>query len=885
MQFSSSLPKRGVWLKSPPAFLYFLFGLILIIGIFAGTPSPALSEQRKANPNVKMITKSLFQGNFKFGDWLPVEVSLENYGEAVDIQVQSTILTRVNSVTYSTTYQRDVNLGERANKRLLLYIVPFVETSNSSGQVVYDTPIILKAGSQKLAEGKVNLQPRSPTDYLVGAFTQDPNSLNSLNNTKVGGGQRNRVATLNLSLSDIPDRGIGLRSFNSLIISEQNTDSLTTDQRTALREYVEDGGQLILEGGNGWNKVQSGFTSTFLPLDIHGYVNIDSLNDLISPTGEEIKSSGPLTRPAVIAQGKVMKDARLLSHVLNGTSVVPIAAERKVGAGRVVGMSIDLAVPPLQDWSGATQFWQELFNYNITPPHQLYTETNPQIKNAADMLGLVTNVPELKLPDISTFFLFLAIYLVLLGPVNYLVLKKFKRLALSWLTLPALTVIFTFIIVNYANSQPPGQVLINQLSVVQVGTDQDLAQVRSYSAVFSPEDRNYDIRPVVSNPENSGRLLIVPLNRSTSGLNDSDINRLVVQGDHPYLDNFQIGQWNAQGFAIEGSVQAQPYQIAANLHYEDGKIVGTIHNNTALSLKNTMLTLGDAPVKFKDTIEAGEIVPVEFSLPSPTAAAQAFCSTNFSSSSSFNSSSPSEKIANLFMQDRKDDKLVQSRANFLRKIYDSGRYSPINTRRGLDLIAWMDQNPVPISVNGLTSQSKSSQVLLARLPVDMETSGGDGRLLIPSVAFLPESVTATNGQVALTTRSDRTDQFCLNKNSVTSQFRLPAESGPFKIKALTFYINAFGSGGGQRGPVSPDNYEMYDYQSRAWTDLANITNSAVQVNVGSNFSNPPAPVKNVIENPARFADPATGRILLRISSNSNTPLFVQQGLQVEGSRS
>src|SRR6478672_11336806 len=148
MQYSPSPPKRGSWLKSPRLFAYFVFGLLLSICILAGTPSPALSGPLNVNPNVKMSAQSLFQGNFKFGDWLPVEVSLENFGEAVDVQIQATIVTRVSSVNYSTTYERDVNLGERANKRLLLYIVPFVETSNSSGQVVYDTPIILKAGDQ-----------------------------------------------------------------------------------------------------------------------------------------------------------------------------------------------------------------------------------------------------------------------------------------------------------------------------------------------------------------------------------------------------------------------------------------------------------------------------------------------------------------------------------------------------------------------------------------------------------------------------------------------------------------------------------------------------------------------------------------------------------------
>src|SRR6476661_95456 len=106
MQYSPSPPERGSWLKSPRLFAYFVFGLLLSIGIFAGTPSTARSGPLNANPNVKMSAESLFQGNFKFGDWLPVEVSLENFGEAVDVQIQATVQTRINAASYSTTYER-----------------------------------------------------------------------------------------------------------------------------------------------------------------------------------------------------------------------------------------------------------------------------------------------------------------------------------------------------------------------------------------------------------------------------------------------------------------------------------------------------------------------------------------------------------------------------------------------------------------------------------------------------------------------------------------------------------------------------------------------------------------------------------------------------------
>ncbi len=881
MLFSSLFPRRTGFIRFLALLVCFLFTLSFAAAQDQGRRSAvAQTSDRNQTANVKLTAHSLFQGYFKYGDWLPIEVNLENFGDTLDLQIEATITARINAANYRTTYRRETSLNERATKKVLLYIVPFVETTNPSRSIVYDTVITLNAGSRKLAEEKVNLQPVSPLDYLVGSITADANALNNLNNVKIGG-TRYRVLNVNMPLSDIPDRQGGLRSFNALVISDINTEVLNAEQRNTLRDWVEAGGQLILSGGNGWSRVRSAFNATMLPLDVNNYTNITNLDKLVLPNGDILNSS-PLTRPAILAQGTVLKDARLISYLQEGGNLLPVAAERRIGGGRVVGLGLDLAVAPLQEWSGSTQLWQDLFTYNLTPSNALYSETNPHLKNASEMLGLVSSVPELRLPDIMPFFGLLLAYLLLAGPVNYLVLKKLRRRELAWLTLPALTAIFTFTSLNYANSQPPGQVLISQMTVVQSGADQQTAQLFSYAAVFSPETRNYNISPGLANNETVTRTLITPLNRTNSGFGDGDPLRTVVQGDRPRLEDFEIGQWNSQGFAVETSISARPFQLTAELFYEDNKIVGTLRNNTGGPIRNSILLLGDTAQKFKDLIEPGEVVNVAFELPLQTAATQAFCSSNFSSSSTFTGSTPSERLANALLQDRRDDKVLAGRSNFLKKLYESGRYNPLHDQRGLDLVGWLEQNPLPLSVGRVTSQTKSNQVLIARLPVGLGASTGDKRFTLPATAIWPDTALTNTGLIAFSNRTDRTDQICLSKGSVTVQFRLPVEQGNLKINNMGLYLNAFTTNG-NRVPTLPDSLEMYDYQAKTWQTLPGLTNSAVPVTTGSLFAAPPPPIRNPIEGSARFADPLTGRILLRMnySSNSST-LLVQHGLEIEG---
>ncbi len=880
MQQLSSEPGQTGWLKRTVYSLYLVSMLALAAWLMLGSSSTAFANQ----VDVKMTARSLYDGHFKFGDWLPIEVNLINNGDAVDVLVQASIVTRNTGSNYTTSYQREVSLSERVNKRLLLYILPFVESANSSGSVSYDTSVNLLVGTRKLAEEKVKLVPVIPTNYLVGSIVQDFGAMGNLGlgNFKVTG--QRRVHSVRLALSDIPDRASGMRSLDALVISETNTETLTADQRNTLREWVESGGQLILMGGNGWSRVRAAFSPAMLPLDVSNYTNIASLDGMFSPNGEEIKGVGTLARPAVVARGQVVKDAQLLSHLMEGNEVLPIAAERRLGEGRIVAVSLDLATAPVSEWAGTAQIWQDLFAFNVTPVNNIYNENNPQVRNSSDLLPYISNVPELRLPDALPFFAIILAYILLAAPITYIVLRKLGRLEWAWVTLPILGGLFTVAALSYANSQPPGQVLISQMSVVQVGPDQEIAQVRSYAAVFSPEDRTYDIGPSPLHGDGpTARTLITPLNRPTASAGEVDPVRTVVEGDSPRLDNFQIGQWNAQAFSLDTNIPARNYQIVTDLHYTNDKIVGTVRNNTGSPIRQSVLMLGDQVLKLRDVIEVGEIVPVDFSLPLPTAAVTAYCQPTYSSNTS-TSTTPAERLAAVLQQERRDDKVTKSRAEFLRKIYEIGRYSPLNNQYGLDLVGWMDQNPLPLSVSGFTSQSKSSQVLIARLPVEVGNNNGDGRLLLPAMGFRSESVNTNNLIPVFTNRSDRTDQVCVTKGSLTIQFRLPMEEGGFKVKNLNLYLNSIVQNGGPRGPNLPDTIQLYDYQAKKWQTLPNVVNSALPINTGSYFATPPAPIKNSIENPGRYADPLTGRILLRLSSDANTTIFVQYGLEVEGTR-
>ena len=137
----------------------------------------------------------------------------------------------------------------------------------------------------------------------------------------------------------------------------------------------------------------------------------------------------------------------------------------------------------------------------------------------------------------------------------------------------------------------------------------------------------------------------------------------------------------------------------------------------------------------------------------------------------------------------------------------------------------------------------------------------------------PDSASDERGNATPTNRVDRLNQSCLaSKSSMTVQYHLPTQDGPFKVQHLQLYLNAFVSSNGHM-PAMPDSTSLYDWQSQNWVKLNNLVNNAKPYTSTYNSSNanqqttPPTPSE--IEDAARFANPQTGAVLLRFE-------FVQQ---------
>ena len=199
----------------------------------------------------------------------------------------------------------------------------------------------------------------------------------------------------------------------------------------------------------------------------------------------------------------------------------PLVVDAPCGLGRVMLVAFDLDARPFTDWQGQEALWKRLFEE--VGPDATTANQNAEVPNFRQGKGggfnFDTGPPELlrqmrsnvesfeQVPVIHFGFvaLFIGIYILLVGPLDYLILAKvFKRLELTWVTFPA--VVLTLSVGAYfgAYALKGDKRRFNKVDLVEIDLRGDgQAYGTSWFAIFSPRIENYTIgvEPIFPDPD------------------------------------------------------------------------------------------------------------------------------------------------------------------------------------------------------------------------------------------------------------------------------------------------------------------------------------------------------------------------------------------------
>jgi hypothetical protein len=326
------------------------------------------------------------------------------------------------------------------------------------------------------------------------------------------------------SVELLPTSWFGYQSADLILLttgSEKFVSDLNIDvddqgkaRLKALAEWVRRGGTLVVSVAHNHQQVgqlldKMGLVNLEIKGQVAGVKHLASVQRW-AHTSEALRSSPSPNKPGELADIE-------LAQITPGKGVQVLAAERPAGGneakthpvmvqapcglGRVVVLAFDVDQPPFTSWRGQRAFWEtfrqtfESANVDIPGnPNQafgFYGQATELATRLQDGLELFPDVPVISFGWVALFIL---IYIVIVGPLDYFFLKKVvKRLELTWITFPAVVIIISAVAYFSAYYLKGNDLRINKTDVVDIDLHQPHAYGTAWFTLFSPRIQNYTI--------------------------------------------------------------------------------------------------------------------------------------------------------------------------------------------------------------------------------------------------------------------------------------------------------------------------------------------------------------------------------------------------------
>ena len=193
-----------------------------------------------------------------------------------------------------------------------------------------------------------------------------------------------------------------------------------------------------------------------------------------------------------------------------------------------------------------------------------------------------TPCPRSPCPTWACCSALLALYIALIGPVNYLVLRRIDRREWAWVTMPVLVLVFGVGTYAMGMGLKGTDMIVNQLAIVRAaaGTDRGIGQ--AYVGIFSPNRQTYDVTvgddALLANP--------IYLSQGGNGWHAPGRGRRRVVAAAGLR-----GRLRGPARVPRRGARAAP-RVDADLTYRDGVLEGTLTNRSDETLESVAVDVG-----------------------------------------------------------------------------------------------------------------------------------------------------------------------------------------------------------------------------------------------------------------------------------------------------
>lgn len=582
-------------------------------------PKHISARERTSEPTFQV--KAGFESHYRDGAWVPVQITLHN--EGADFNGTLSLITPTpqfqlgSNPQIPSNYQASISLANGAQKQVTMYLPIYFDTQKV-------TVKLLDNNGQTIGTQSASLLPLNPDDICIGILSDQNTGFSALSALPLPN-QGGSVVPEFLNANTMPTLAAALNNFNIIVVDNFTTANLNAAQLNALQNWTEQGGSLILIGGPEWHPSLGTLPANLMPFQIFGSSTIPPGTKLLPPgvsitsTANPHNTSVSLNTPVPISVATLKpQTVSDKSQVILTSQKAPLMIQTQLEQGTIIYLAFDPTLEPILGWQGSGALWnslvlrsrgdQILHHYGISSGLvSASQQSEPVLANR--MSGFLQSLLPSSIPPpwhlLGILFL---CYLLLLGPVRFLLVKRLKGRYWSWRIILSSIIIFSLLSYGLAYIEKGSSTLSDSISIAQFSQNGTSVHISTYMGVFVPNEGDYQIQVpgntlVQPSPDNlsapSGPLTAahttVEQLKSSANVNLQDVNI-----------------WTLHTLLTEQDRQVRK-GLTSQLALQNGFLVGTVTNTFSYALNDAfLLTPNDA---FKlGHLSAGETKHVQLEL-------------------------------------------------------------------------------------------------------------------------------------------------------------------------------------------------------------------------------------------------------------------------------
>ncbi len=756
--------------------------LIVCCILITSLSSILFSDDEKTLP-IQIQVSAGFDGKYKEHSWFPVIIQASNRPPSEQssnekmTEFEGTLeITTTVTNNQKANYIKEIKLPVFSNKKYIFYIKGTFDgrieiTLKDKKEKEYLSNTV--ALSQIPISGKIILLIGSPETQI---FFNSPNHFNGFS------------AVAKPNPQDLPDKWYGYSGVDLVIISDYQKRQLSDEQSKALDIWIKNGGKVIVSVGTKWQLFKDTFIEDMLPVDLTGSTTISSLqifnNQLKNPEGDIVVSTSNLKKGVII----------------NKIDNVPLIVKHKYGLGEVFYSAFDIDKYPFRAWEGQDMFWLSFLKNNNQ--HTLTEFATGFLRQ------FINKTKALEPPNIEVIGIILLLYLIIVSPLNFLILKRKKKLELAWITIPVIVIIFSISIYLYSLIHREGDLLLRNIAIINTTQNSKYAKLNGLSFIFTPKRDKFNIMI-----KDKGAVVSEEyywLNRQGKGLNpyvrrtrsvDYEIAQTLDESDDIFsIKNKKMTMVESLFLESHNHIELDG-TIDADLKFSDNSLYGTILNNTKYDIKDCLFLCGTLGTKLGD-LNSGQKIDIQYTLED----IQKFKPPNILSLGSRNSASS--------VKDQ--DEIREIKKSILEVLYIPSK-NEFSQDGIFSLIGWVEGDWNKIDLNKNIGKKEDINLFIAQLDCELVQSNKSGKLFyLPPNLVKRTILDYKSNNISLPHMKNGffsqqySEPIKLTNGYITFSYESPFYSNKIKLSDATILTNLSNN--------SEGSY-LYNFTDREWENI------------------------------------------------------------------